>query len=121
MSSLFMCYLNVLRKKRDSGVIAFHRKFHTVLRCLAVQPRTVFGSAPCLKFSVKGYTPDSVARERYTYRVATIVYVNVFWLVFCRCAACLLPPPRDTHKKAFAFFMGIPVPSPTGAGAVRWS
>ena len=36
-------------------VIAIHRKPHTVLRRLAVQPRTVFGDAPCLKLSVDGY------------------------------------------------------------------
>ena len=35
--------------------IAIHRKPHTVLRRLAVQPRTVFGDAPCLKLSVDGY------------------------------------------------------------------
>ena len=35
--------------------IAIHRKPHTVLRCLAVQLRTVFGDAPCLKLSVDGY------------------------------------------------------------------
>ena len=38
------------------GFIAIHRKPHTVLRRLAVQPRTVFGDAPCLKLSVDGYT-----------------------------------------------------------------
>ena len=37
--------------------IAIHRKPHTVLRRLAVQPRTVFDDAPCLKLSVDGYTP----------------------------------------------------------------
>ena len=43
---------------QGSGVgvcIAIHRKPHTVLRCLAVQPRTVFDNAPCLKLSVDGY------------------------------------------------------------------
>ena len=35
--------------------IAIHRKPHTVLRRLAVQPRTVFGDVPCLKLSVDGY------------------------------------------------------------------
>ena len=35
--------------------IAIHRKPHTVLRRLAVQLRTVFGDAPCLKLSVDGY------------------------------------------------------------------
>ena len=35
--------------------IAIHRKPHTVLRRLAVQMRTVFGDAPCLKLSVDGY------------------------------------------------------------------
>ena len=38
------------------NVIAIPRKPHTVLRRLAVQPRTVFGDAPCLKFSVDGYS-----------------------------------------------------------------
>ena len=37
--------------------IAIHRKPHTVLRRLAVQLRTVFGDAPCLKLSVDGYIP----------------------------------------------------------------
>ena len=37
-------------------LIAIHRKPHTVLRRLAVQLRTVFGDAPCLKLSVDGYT-----------------------------------------------------------------
>ena len=41
--------------------IAIHRKPHTVLRRLAVQPRTVFGDAPCLKLSVDGYMPTSKA------------------------------------------------------------
>ena len=36
--------------------IAIHRKPHTVLRRFAVQPRTVFSGAPCLKLSVDGYT-----------------------------------------------------------------
>ena len=36
--------------------IAIHRKPHTVLRRLAVQKRTVFGDAPCLKLSVDGYS-----------------------------------------------------------------
>jgi len=35
--------------------IAIHRKLHTVLRRLAVQKRTVFGDAPCLKLSVYRY------------------------------------------------------------------
>ena len=35
--------------------IAIHQKPHTVLRRLAVQMRTVFGGAPCLKLSVDGY------------------------------------------------------------------
>ena len=38
------------------NVIAIPRKPHTVLRRLAVQPRTVFGDAPCLKLSVDGYS-----------------------------------------------------------------
>ena len=38
--------------------IAIHRKPHTVLRRFAVQPRTVFGDAPCLKLSVDGYIID---------------------------------------------------------------
>ena len=37
------------------GIIAIHRKPHTVLRRFAVQPRTVFSGAPCLKLSVDGY------------------------------------------------------------------
>ena len=36
--------------------IAIHRKPHTVLRRFAVQPRTAFSGAPCLKLSVDGYT-----------------------------------------------------------------
>ncbi len=36
-------------------IITIHRKPHTVLGRLAVQPRTVFGDAPCLKLSVDGY------------------------------------------------------------------
>ena len=36
--------------------IAIHQKPHTVLRRPAVQMRTVFGGAPCLKLSVDGYT-----------------------------------------------------------------
>ena len=39
----------------DDKNIAIHRKPHTVLRRLAVQKRTVFGDAPCLKLSVDGY------------------------------------------------------------------
>ena len=35
--------------------IAIHRKPHTVLRRFAVQPRTVFSGAPCLKLSVDDY------------------------------------------------------------------
>ena len=47
----------VNRPKKSGGItIAIHRKPHTVLRCLAVQPRTVFDNAPCLKLSVDGYT-----------------------------------------------------------------
>ena len=38
--------------------IAIHRKPHTVLRRFAVQPRTVFSGAPCLKLSVDGYKSD---------------------------------------------------------------
>ena len=41
--------------KRSSVCIAIHRKPHTVLRRLAVQLRTVFGDAPCLKPPVDGY------------------------------------------------------------------
>ncbi|MFC2503017.1 MAG: hypothetical protein ACFN4D_03010 [Cardiobacterium sp.] len=41
--------------RRRLGGIAIHRKPHTVLRRLTVQPRTVFGDAPCLKLSVDGY------------------------------------------------------------------
>ena len=36
--------------------IAIHRKPHTVLRRFAVQPRTVFSGAPCLKLSVDGHS-----------------------------------------------------------------
>ena len=43
---------NTLRKM----IIAIHRKPHTVLRRFAVQPRTIFSDAPCLKLSVDGYT-----------------------------------------------------------------
>ena len=39
--------------------IAIHRKPHTVLRRLAVQLRTVFGDAPCLKLSVDGYNAQN--------------------------------------------------------------
>jgi len=45
--------------------IAIPRKPHTALHLLAVQMRTVFVDATCLKLSVEGYT----------YRVATMVYV----------------------------------------------
>ena len=44
--------------------IAIHRKLHTVLRCLAVQMRTVFGSAPCLKLSVYRYKSLIMASAR---------------------------------------------------------
>jgi len=40
-------------------IITIHRKPHTVLRRLAVQPRTVFGDTPCLKLSVDGYISRS--------------------------------------------------------------
>ena len=40
---------------RQKSNIAIHRKPHTVLRRFAVQPRTVFSGAPCLKLSVDGY------------------------------------------------------------------
>ena len=43
--------------------MAIHRKPHTVLRRFAVQPRTVFSGAPCLKLSVDGYT--SKLAEKY--------------------------------------------------------
>ena len=46
--------------------IAVHRKPHTALRRFAVQPRTVFSGAPCLKLSVNGYT----------YTLSAQVYVN---------------------------------------------
>ena len=36
--------------------ILFRVDGYTVLRRLAVQPRTVFGDAPCLKLSVDGYS-----------------------------------------------------------------
>ena len=50
--------------KKYSGLsIAIHRKPHTVLRRFAVQPRTVFSGAPCLKLSVDGYT--SKLAEKY--------------------------------------------------------
>ena len=42
-----------IRKNRH--IIAIHRKPHTVLRRFAVQPRTAFSGAPCLKLSVDGY------------------------------------------------------------------
>ena len=42
-------------------IIAIHRKPHTVLRRLAVQLRTVFGDAPCLKLSVDGYITGLIA------------------------------------------------------------
>ena len=41
--------------KMDGVFIAIHRKPHTVLRRFAVQPRTVFSDAPCLRLSVYGY------------------------------------------------------------------
>ena len=43
--------------------IAIHRKPHTVLRRLAVQMRTVFGDAPCLKLSVDGYKAKRQIRQ----------------------------------------------------------
>ena len=47
-------------------VIAIHRKPHTVLRRLAVQPRTAFGDAPCLKLSVDGYIAYGQMKARTT-------------------------------------------------------
>ena len=44
--------------------IAIHRKLHTVLRRLTVQPRTVFGDASCLKLSVDGYTTAYCLQRR---------------------------------------------------------
>ena len=41
---------------------------------------------------------------------------RVVWVVAD--AVCLLPPPRGPMKKASAFFMGEPRPSPTGGGGV---
>ena len=49
------------RATKDS--IAIHRKPHTVLRRLAVQLRTVFGDAPCLKLSVYRYTYQQAQAE----------------------------------------------------------
>ncbi|MFC2503856.1 MAG: hypothetical protein ACFN4D_07400 [Cardiobacterium sp.] len=43
--------------RHKAGFIAIHRKPHTVLRRFAVQLRTAFSGAPCLKLSVDGYTP----------------------------------------------------------------
>ena len=40
----------------------------------------------------------------------------VFGLGFCRCAACLLPPPRDTHEKGLRLFHGYPRALPHGGG-----
>ena len=48
--------LYMARRRRLYRVIAIHRKPHTVLRRFAVQPRTVFSGAPCLKLSVDGYS-----------------------------------------------------------------
>ena len=56
----------VVRGVARALIIAIHRKPHTVLRCLVVQPRTVFDNAPCLKLSVDGYT----------YTLSAQVYVN---------------------------------------------
>ena len=51
----------VNRPKKSGGItIAIHRKPHTVLRCLVVQPRTVFDNAPCLKLSVDGYICERI-------------------------------------------------------------
>ena len=53
-------YLDAMRLRisEEGKYIAIHRKPHTVLRRLAVQKRTVFGDAPCLKLSVDGYSID---------------------------------------------------------------
>ena len=50
--------------------IAIHRKPHTVLRRFAVQPRTVFSGAPCLKLSVDGYSGDDSRCHRPQRRFA---------------------------------------------------
>ena len=44
----------VLRQDVPQKILAIHRKPHTVLP-RAIQPRTVFSGAPCLKLSVDGY------------------------------------------------------------------
>ena len=44
----------VLRQDVPQKILAIHRKPHTVLP-RAIQPRTAFSGAPCLKLSVDGY------------------------------------------------------------------
>ena len=64
--STHTCYpcVRSVHEPRYRVCIAIHRKLHTVLRCLAVQMRTVFGSAPCLKLSVYRYTYQQAQAER---------------------------------------------------------
>ena len=52
--------------------IAIHRKPHTVLRRLAVQPRTAFGDAPCLKLSVDGYILQTAVQSASQYIFHTL-------------------------------------------------
>ena len=52
-----MRFIEWCARQTSCAYIAIHRKPHTVLRRLAVQLRTVFGDAPCLKLSVDGYIP----------------------------------------------------------------
>ena len=53
-------------KSLKKALIAIHRKPHTVLHRLAVQPSTAFGDAPCLKLSVDGYnSPKNTPPARF--------------------------------------------------------
>ena len=70
----------VVRGVARALIIAIHRKPHTVLRCLVVQPRTVFDNAPCLKLSVDGYIAISwvflSARAAFLWRYCPRVAKN---------------------------------------------
>ncbi|MFC2504357.1 MAG: hypothetical protein ACFN4D_10010, partial [Cardiobacterium sp.] len=73
-----------------NSVIAIHRKPHTVLRRLAVQLRTVFGDAPCLKLSVDGYICGRVPPGQKSYCLVQdfIAAFAFVMLAFQRLDAC---------------------------------
>ena len=68
----------------STASIAIHRKPHTVLRRFAVQPRTAFSGAPCLKLSVDGYIAD----RRHWAR--------------CRYIGVLSSPPHNHRQNCFS-------------------